>query len=341
MAITDIPTRSSADPNASADINTLNSNDADLGNNTPDGFRNYIIDGDFNQWNENTSFSATGYTADMWTYSSRGTTSTVSREINIDSDVENYFMKIDVTASSAANVQIEQKLKDVSLLAGKNISVFMRLKSDTGLTNFLVSINRYDGSSGNFTNSTIGAIPSDDTWAWYRADVTVPDTSGLTITSGNYTSVILRNSTNELFTLDIDKVRVIETPENLQDDEIPEWVKKDQDNGIEQMKVRQYYYRSNNSLTGNNNLWMFTAVNVAFAFGGRDFPQPMITSPTITLYDSAGTANSVDDKTASTQTGATVNDLDGNEKGFSGITKTSAFTAGNIYGCHIEADARY
>jgi hypothetical protein len=201
---------------------------------TANAVPNKLVDGDFRYWSNGTSFSTQVYTADMWYFRPRTTTSTVTRQDNIDPDVDSYFLRIHVTANAAQYVQIETRLKDVSLLAGKNVSVFIRAKSDSGVSNVRLYIDR---------NNDIGSIPSDDTWRWYRADMVVPDVSGLTITAGNYTRVLIQNSTSELFKWDIDKVRVIETPTGLKAGEIPEWIKGDENaRKVEQEKSKYYSY---------------------------------------------------------------------------------------------------
>jgi hypothetical protein len=254
------------------------------------GFKNYIIDGDFNHWNNGTSFSQAdfteGYTSDMWYMRFRTTTATLTREINIDSDVESYFARIDVTANAAQYVQIEQRIKDISLLADKNISIFLKIKSNTGLTNLRVYVDRFDGTDQNLTFDDIGVIPSNDTWTWYRIDLVIPDLSGVgAISANNYTRLLIQNVSSELFRLDIDKVRVIETPSNLAAGEIPEWVKADEDPEYTKQLTHKYY----------NQIFGYFLEPMAYGRGysadACDFSIPinteMVQTPTVTLNNIA------------------------------------------------------
>ena len=351
MSITSIPVRGSNNVNASADINTLSSNTDALAEAQPNGYRNYIIDGDFSQWSNGAGpYTVDGtYNSDMWASSagSPAGTATVTRQDNIDSDVESYFYRLNVTVAGTG-IFIETRLKDVSLLAGKDVSIFLKIKSSTGLTTLRGLVSRFDGSGHNATASSSFAVPSDDTWTWYRIDMTIPDTSGLTITSGNFTRVALQNVTNETFILDIDKVRVIETPENLPDGEIPEYIKDDQNNEIEKLLVTQYYQ-------------IFGVTNFTFIASGRtnsvntgefflSVGSKFIQSPT--LSESAGDAFTYIDITNNTST-TSVAPAFSNIRSTNGtikftITDTGLFAgsnAGLILSVNandtIEFDARY
>jgi hypothetical protein len=247
------------------------------------GYRNYIIDGDFNFWSNGTSFSAVNYTADMWYWQEQaggGGVGTVSRQLNFDSTIENYFLRLEMTSAAAA-VFISQKLKDISLLAGKDTSMFIKAKSSTGVTSLAYQLIRYDGSIANSSITSNQTIPAQDTWSWYRFDLTIPDTSGLTITAGNYTEIRIRNNANETFTLDIDKVRVIETPENLQADEIPEWIKADENPLAVKPLVRQYYIKMVGDATSFGTFALCRGSAASYTSSTSAIANQMVQTPTI------------------------------------------------------------
>ena len=238
MAITDITTRTSADTNASADINTLNTNDQVLAEEAPTGFKNLVIDGDFNHWNGGTSISADGYGAtDMWGLDLSGATGSLSQQASSPSTTSKpYFLRLASTVANA-DTNVYTRL-DGNVLSGKSLSIFIEAKytttAPTGLKVEILSDTTQRGISGAVTGLTTG-------FTWVRKDVTV------TASTATYTAVRLIDEVSETFDIDINKIRVIETPDNLPADVIPEWVKQDED-ALETLPLVQSYYQR---ITGN------------------------------------------------------------------------------------------
>jgi hypothetical protein len=257
----------------------------DNANLTANGYHNYIIDGDFYLWSlGGTPVSSGGYYPDMWYYNANTATGTVERKYHDSITADKRYFSFDITANPNGFVGVDQRLHDAGLVAGKDISGFVRAKSSSGVSEFYMSpnANRIAGSSA--INSDFVTIPNDDTWRWYRFDVTVPDITGLTISAGNHTELRFRNRVKETFTLDIDKIRVIDTPENYPSTGIPEWIKGDESVSETIMRAQAYYYPDFGAEAGlytpfafgkgidASNCWVSIPVNVK-----------MVQNPTITI----------------------------------------------------------
>jgi hypothetical protein len=239
MSITPIPVRSSNNVNASADINTLDSNIDSLAAESGPGFRNYIIDPDFAYWSNGTSIGSTGYGPDVWAVDFQSATGTFSRQVHYDALVRSYFARFAISTATA-NTNFINKIDNVSTLANREVSVLMRLKSSTGVTTLQPQLLQVKGTGTPVSGGDILAIPSDDTWDWYRSDITVKALSG-TYTAGNHISLRIINATAEAYTLDIDKVVMIEKPVNVADDVVPEFIKTDQIELTNMRNVRSYF----------------------------------------------------------------------------------------------------
>jgi hypothetical protein len=141
---------------------------------------------------------------------------------------------------------IAQRLFDASLIAGKKVSCFIRLRSVNEIQ-LELKIGKYDGTGYiHWQTATFAeqdgttTIEDDNVWRWYRADIDVTSIEGVTFSADNYTEIRIGNSTS-IFTIEIDKVRLIKTPVNLPDNSIPDWVKTEQNYDVEEMRVKQYF----------------------------------------------------------------------------------------------------
>jgi hypothetical protein len=164
--ITQIPTRSSSDVNASADINTLDSNIDSLAAESGSGFRNYIIDGDFDFWSNGTSTSSTGYVSDM-VQATIGGTGTISR-IASDSESSPYALRCDFSSSNALD-GFEYNIAG-AIFDNKDLSIFIRAKYTTDKpTSFSLSIKKEGGAligNEDFDLSTLTT-----SYSWIRLDM--------------------------------------------------------------------------------------------------------------------------------------------------------------------------
>jgi hypothetical protein len=252
-------------------------------------YRNYVIDGDFNHWNNGTNFSIPipgDYGPDMWELGP--TAGTITREDNIDSDVENYFLRFDASGEiDLGESYLQQTLKDITLLRNKSVSCFARMRSTTGVTDIEFKVTQVDGTAFHiYTSSTLIDIEaSPSTWAWYRWDLEVEFPQTYNSILNNVTIITLNKKTaQDDWIWDIDKVRVIETPEALPPGIIPEWVKQDEDREATQRIVKQYYIKqAGGTATGAAPVAWGSGISTTEIIMTIPIENEMVQDPTVTL----------------------------------------------------------
>lgn len=194
--------------------------------------RQYQIDGDFNRWDEGTSISATGYgAASIWSFDLSGATGTFSQQAHASTNSKPYFARINTTVANN-NTAIIQRLEG-NVFSGKSLSFFIKAKG-TGVTSIDCAVID-SGSASQASGTIISSITTD--FAWYRLDLVVPSFS-----TTNWSGYTIKNTNTETFTLDIDKIRIVETG-SLPTGVIPDWIKEDEDQEDQSSKVLQYYER--------------------------------------------------------------------------------------------------
>ena len=162
------------------------------------GFRNAIINGNFDIWQRGTSFTATGYGADRWRTNNAGSTFVTSRQAFTlgQGDVPGqptYFSRTIVTSvANASNyVQLVQLIEDVRTFANQQITVSFWAKADASKP-ISVEMGQRFGSGGSpssdvyfgITKTTIGT-----SWQKITVTTTCPSVSGKTIGSDNNSSL--------------------------------------------------------------------------------------------------------------------------------------------------------
>jgi hypothetical protein len=208
------------------------------------GYDNYLLDGDLTFWDYGTNFNTpayTGYGPNMWYLDFAGTSSAFTRNNLYDSNIAKYYANF-FKQSTGLGGSFGQKIKDATILSGKNVSAFILLRSASGVEDFRFQIIMDKNGTTQTTTSTGQEIPNDNTWRWYRFDIANPTITG-TINADNFTHLLFYNDHNQQYFLDIQKARVIETPIDLPDGAIPEWIKEDEDPLIVKPKVKQYAFR--------------------------------------------------------------------------------------------------
>jgi hypothetical protein len=152
------------------------------------GRRNYLINGNFDRWDYGINQTSNGYGSDnRWYNENNGSTKT---HLQVPcSDVERalfnatYFSRTQVSSvSGAGNLVVkDQKIENVTLLAGKTVTVSFWARSDAN-RNIAIEFVQYFGSGGNPSNpvSGIGAqlIPVTTTWQKKTITVTLPSIVG-------------------------------------------------------------------------------------------------------------------------------------------------------------------
>jgi len=159
------------------------------------GFRNKIIDGDFNFWFEGTSQSVNGYgSSTMWYKGVIGSTVVHSRQEFTPGQTDvpgnpTYFSRTVVSSvAGAANyILILQRLEDVKALAGKTMTFSFFAKADA-VKSVAIDFAQMFGTGGSPTVYGIGSqkVQLSTSWNKYSVTVDLPSVSGKTIGDGNY-----------------------------------------------------------------------------------------------------------------------------------------------------------
>ncbi len=179
------------------------------------GFKNYLINGNFDLWQRGTSFTVSGvYTADRWKQNHNTLGATYSRQAFIlgQTDVPGeprYFMRINVTSAAVSTSSVlRHRIEGVRTLAGQTATLSFWAKCDTTKT-FNITIAQIFGTGGSpsspitvvSSNRSIGTV-----WARYTVTVNTNSITGKTIgTNGDdYLEVhILEAGSFSTFTLEL------------------------------------------------------------------------------------------------------------------------------------------
>jgi hypothetical protein len=167
------------------------------------GFRNAIINGNFDHWQRGTSFTGSGYGADRWINVRVGSACTMSRiswALGGDPTGANASFACRMTVSSVANaanaVNLTQRIENVRSFSGQTVTVSFWAKADAAKP-IALDLAQAFGTGGSPSASVdgIGAQKFNLTtsWAKYTATISVPSISGKTLgSSGNdYLSLVI------------------------------------------------------------------------------------------------------------------------------------------------------
>lgn len=156
------------------------------------GFRNVIINGDFDIWQRGTSHSTVGYgSADRWSNLRSGSTCTISRQSFTlgQTDVPNnptYFCRAVVTSSAgAANYSVlSQNIEGVRTFAGRTVTVSFWAKADA-TRSIAVELSQFFGTGVSASTQVTGIgstkVSIGATWQKVTVTATVPSISGKTL----------------------------------------------------------------------------------------------------------------------------------------------------------------
>ena len=160
------------------------------------GFRNRIINGNFDIWQRGTSHSSNGYgSVDRWVNAIVGSSSTMSRQAFTlgQTDVPNepvYFCRMTVTSSAGTGNRVifGQFIEDARTFAGQTVTVSFYAKADASKSIALELAQ--DFGTGGSPSASVSAIGSQKlslttSWQKFTATISVPSLSGKTFGSDN------------------------------------------------------------------------------------------------------------------------------------------------------------
>lgn len=190
------------------------------------GFRNAVINGNFNVWQRGTSFSspaAGAYGSDRWliNFDGSGATRTISRQAFTLGQTAvpgepSYFYRFgqSVAGSGGASNFISQRIEDVRTFAGRQVTLSFYAKAAASLTMPAIIFRQYFGSGGSpsaYADAIVGAPTVVGTsFTKHTFTVTLPSISGKTLgTDGvSMLELILLLPLNTTFTFDIAQVQL-------------------------------------------------------------------------------------------------------------------------------------
>jgi hypothetical protein len=165
------------------------------------GFRNRIINGDFDFWQRGTSFTGNEYGADRWIHNRVGTTHAATREPFAlgQTDVPGeptYFCRSAVASVAGATnfSALVQFIEDVRTFAGQQVTVSFWAKADS-TKNIAIELQQNFGTGGSpsTTVEAIGTTKVSIGTSWQKVTVTatLPSISGKTLGTTVNNSLVL------------------------------------------------------------------------------------------------------------------------------------------------------
>lgn len=166
------------------------------------GFRNAIINGNFDIWQRGTSHVAPGYgSADRWNNLRAGSSCTISRQAFAlgQTEVPNsptYFCRAIVTSTAgAANYSaLSQNIEGVGTFAGQTVTVSFWAKADVARSIAIELVQLFGaGGSPSAAVKSIGVtkVLLGTAWQKLKATVTLPSVSGKTLGTDGDSSLTL------------------------------------------------------------------------------------------------------------------------------------------------------
>jgi hypothetical protein len=161
------------------------------------GFRNRIINGNFDHWERGTSFTGSEYGADRWFSGRVGTTHTATRQgftlgqTDVPGEPTEYHRTVVSSVAGASNFALlAQKIEDVRTIAGQQVTISFWAKVDA-TKNIAVELEQFFGTGGspsaNVTAIGTTKVSIGTSWQKLTVTATVPSISGKTLgTDGNH-----------------------------------------------------------------------------------------------------------------------------------------------------------
>jgi len=295
------------DASGSLQVNSIN-------NGPLAGFRNAIINGNFDIWQRGTSFTNLEYGADRWINNRTGSTCTMSRQAFTlgQADVPGeptYFCRMAVTSVAGAGNfgTLQHRTEDVRTFAGQQVTISFWAKADA-TKSIAVELSQNFGTGGSPSTAVeaIGTAKKTLTTSWQKitATATMPSISGKTLGSDGNSHIRFNiwfdagsnfnSRTNTLGhqsgTFDIAQVQVEAGPVATPFERRPI--------GTELALCQRYFCKSFpvNKAPVNDNAndrILLGLVNQTVTIDGQEqeFPVAMRQTPTITFYSNNNNVN--------------------------------------------------
>jgi len=276
------------------------------GNNNPiagTGFKNYLINGNFDLWQRGTSFTDMNtYGADRWKHGSPGT-ATVSRQMFAlgQTDVPGepqYFWRNQTTVAGAATATlIRQRIEGVRTLAGQTLSWSFWARNDTVKIFQVLALQNFGtGGTPSGNVSVLNQPQSIGTgWTRYVFTVAVPSITGKTVGTDNndYIEFLIQETSSfSTFMLDTAQWQVEKGSVASEFEKRP--------SGLELVLAQRYFEKSFPLTTspgeGRNNPPYMSVMTITSTArrGWIPFVTRKRASPTMTYYRAAGMTNDGD-----------------------------------------------
>ena len=271
------------------------------------GFRNAIINGNFDVWQRGTSFSnpANGaYLADRWSISQNGSgaTRTISREAFTvgQTDVPGepqYFLRYDqsVAGTGATFNLLFQPVEGVRTFAGQQVTLSFYAKGGAAF-NIAARITQSFGTGGspsaNTSTTIISSTAVTTSWALYTGTITVPSISGKTLgtNENGFLGVAIDVPQNATFTLDLSRVQLELGPVATPFERRPIH--------LEEVLCHRYYRRwTGEAATGyaTGQCFSTTSYSVQMELNPSMRATPTLTSSNVAIWNATGTGQATTD----------------------------------------------
>lgn len=185
---------------------------------------NKIINGNFDVWQRNTTFTtpaSLAYTADRWLIAYDGTigTFTASKQAftlgqsSVPNNPAFYFNWNHTVAGSGSTVrQIQQRIEKVETLNGSSVSMSFWAKADSARTVSGILRQNFGtgGSPSAAVDTSLGSFSLTTSWQKFTATVSLPSVSGKTLGSNinDYLALIFSLPLNVVMSIDIAQVQL-------------------------------------------------------------------------------------------------------------------------------------
>jgi hypothetical protein len=261
--------------------------------------RNYLINGNFDIWQRGTSTTistpVSQYLADRWTSFPGNGTMTVTRQVfaSGQTDVPGFptaFQRCQMTVAATTSAYTQQRIEDVTKLAGKKATLTFWAKAAAGINVQIRTIQSF-GTGGSSTVDTLqDTIAITTVWTKYTVTLDIPDVAGKTIVAGNnnYLNISFGLPINTTFTFDLAQVQLVEGAQEL------DFRLATSDINLERLLCYRYYWQpTSGTFLGSGYFELATQVFVSFRFPVemRVTPVPSILSATGIIYTRVGSSN--------------------------------------------------